>query len=71
MIKRSSPLHSAEAAFRRLAFYYGALVSLLHYLKNNIRMACENLGNVIMKRKIYDKLLQWKNEKDFMIECVI
>ena len=34
-------------------------------------MACENLGNVIMKRKIYDKLLQWKNEKDFMIECVI
>lgn len=27
-------------------------------------MACKNLGKVIMKRKIYDKLLQWKNEKD-------
>ena len=24
----------------------------------------KNLGKVIMKRKIYDKLLQWKNEKD-------
>ena len=24
----------------------------------------ENLGKVNMKRKIYDKLLQWKNEKD-------
>ena len=27
-------------------------------------MTCKNLGKVIMKRKIYDKLLQWKNEKD-------
>ena len=24
----------------------------------------KNLGKVNMKRKIYDKLLQWKNEKD-------
>lgn len=24
----------------------------------------ELLGNVIMRRKIYDRLLQWKREKD-------
>ena len=29
-----------------------------------IDILSENLGNVIMRRKIYDKLLQWKQEKN-------
>lgn len=33
-------------------------------MKVTIIILCKNIGKVNMKRKIYDRLLQWKNEKD-------
>lgn len=33
-------------------------------LRRRITTFSKNLGNVIMRRKIYDRLLQWKQEKN-------
>ena len=56
MIKRSSPLHFANAAFRRLAFYYAAPARQCHLCNAAHSCRCHRqlqLDAILQNAKVY------------------